>query len=240
MFSLFLSEFLGTLILIFLGNAVVANVLLKDSKGNGSGWIVITSGWAFAIAIACYAVGGISGAHMNPAFSIALAVIGLLPFDKLPVYIAGQFLGAACGSLLVYLSYKQHYDKTEDPGLILATFCTGPAIRNKFWNMVTEIIATATIVFVILVVTVFNKFADGFAYYMVGIIVWSIGLSLGGPTGYAINPARDLAPRFIHGLLPIPNKGTSDWDYAIVPLVGPIVGAIIGALLFLVCKGIFM
>lgn len=227
MSTLFLAEFVGTLILIFLGNGVVANVLLNKSKGNGGGWIVITTGWAFAIAVSVYITGGVSGAHMNPALSIALVLTGAMEVAKLPVYIAAQMLGAIAGQCLVYLMYKQHYDETEDTGLVLATFSTGPAIRNKFWNILSEILATAMLVFAILGVGRDNNLGA----YLVAIIVWSMGLSLGGPTGYAMNPARDLGPRIAHQFLPLKHKGDGDWDYAIVPIVGPIIGAIIGAFL---------
>lgn len=240
MFSLFLAEFVGTLILIFLGNSVVANVLLKDSKGNSSGWMVITTGWAFAIAVSVYSVGAISGAHLNPALTIALALVGLFDATLVPVYIVAQMLGAMLGAVLVYLMYKQHYDATEDSGLILATFSTGPAIRNKFWNTISEMLATAMVVFAILAVTAARNNLGSMGAYMVAVIVWSLGLSLGGPTGYAINPCRDLGPRIVHQLLPIKNKGESDWDYAIVPIVGPILGAIIGAVLFVVCNGFWI
>lgn len=237
MFSLFLAEFVGTMILIFLGDSVVANVVLKKTNGNNSGWIVITAGWAFAIGIAAYVVGGISGAHLNPAFSLALVLIGAMPASNLLIYVIAQFLGAMAGAGLVYLMYKKQFDEVEGP--VLGIFCTGPLIRDKFWNIVSEVLATATAVFVILGVTAARNQLGYFATFMVSIIVWSMGLSLGGPTGYAINPARDLGPRLMHQLLPIPNKASSDWDYAIVPTVGPIIGAIMGAFLFTICNKIW-
>ena len=237
--ALFLAEFIGTMVLIFLGNSVVANVLLKDSKGNGSGWIVITTGWAFAVAIAAYITGGISGAHLNPALTISFMVIGMITPGNAVVYIIAQMLGAMAGAGLVYLMYKQHYDATEDPGLILATFSTGPAIRNKFWNTVSETLATAMLVFGILGITAARNNLGPIGTYLVGVLIWSLGLSLGGPTGYAINHARDIGPRIMHQFLPIKNKGTSDWDYAVVPIVGPVIGAIAGALLYTACTGIW-
>lgn len=238
MLSLFLAEFIGTLILILLGNGVVANVLLKDSKGNGGGWIVITTGWAFAILVAVYVTGAISGAHLNPALSLAFALTGRLPMAQLPVYVIAQMLGAISGAVLVYVMYKQHYDATEDQGLILATFSTGPAIRNKFWNTVSETVATATLVFAILGVTDARNALGSMGSYMVAMIIWSMGLSLGGPTGYALNPARDLGPRIAHHILPIKNKGTSDWDYALVPVIGPIIGALLGVILYGIFNGL--
>ncbi|WP_448576678.1 MIP/aquaporin family protein [Thermomicrobium sp.] len=227
----FLAELIGTLILVLLGDGVVAAVLLTRSKAQNSGWIVITAGWAFAVAVAVYAVGRISGAHINPAVTLGLAVTGELAWGDVPIYIIGQFVGAFVGAVLVWLAYLPHWAATEDPGLKLAVFSTGPAIRNYPLNLVTEIIGTLMLVFGVRAILA-NELASGLAPLLVGVLVWGIGLSLGGPTGYAINPARDLGPRLAHAILPIPGKGNSDWQYAWVPVVGPIIGGIAGSLLF--------
>ncbi|QWK10362.1 MAG: aquaporin family protein [Thermoflexus hugenholtzii] len=225
------AEIIGTMILILLGDGVVANVVLGKTKGQNSGWIVITTGWAMAVAVAVYAVGRISGAHINPAVTIALAAVGKFPWSDVPLYIVGQFIGAFIGAVLVWLAYYSHWAETPDPALKRAVFCTAPNIRNYPLNFITEVIGTFTLVFGVLAITA-NKLAEGFAPLLVGFLVWSIGLSLGGPTGYAINPARDLGPRIAHAVLPIPGKGDSDWGYSWVPVVGPIVGGLIGAFLF--------
>jgi glycerol uptake facilitator protein len=225
------AEIVGTAILILLGDGVVANVVLGKTKGQASGWIVITTGWAMAVAVAVYAVGRISGAHINPAVTIALAAVGKFPWSDVPLYIVGQFIGAFIGAVLVWLAYYSHWAETPDPALKRAVFCTAPNIRNYPLNFITEVIGTFTLVFGVLAITA-NKLAEGFAPLLVGFLVWSIGLSLGGPTGYAINPARDLGPRIAHAVLPIPGKGDSDWGYSWVPVVGPIVGGLIGAFLF--------
>jgi len=227
----FLAELIGTLILVLLGDGVVAAVLLTRSKAQNSGWIVITTGWAFAVAVAVYAVGRISGAHINPAVTLGLAVTGELAWGDVPIYIIGQFVGAFLGAVLVWLAYLPHWAATEDPGLKLAVFSTGPAIRNYPLNLVTEIIGTVMLVFGVRAILA-NELASGLAPLLIGVLVWGIGLSLGGPTGYAINPARDLGPRLAHAILPIPGKGNSDWQYAWVPVVGPIIGGIAGSLLF--------
>ena len=231
--GIFPSEVIGTAILILLGDGVVAGVLLARSKAQNSGWIVITFGWAMAVAMAVYAVGRFSGAHLNPAVTLGLASIGVTPWGDVPVYIAGEFVGAMIGAILVYAAYLPHWGETEDAGLKLAVFSTGPAIRNYALNLVTEVIGTAMLLFGVLAISG-NKAptAAGITPLLVGLLVFAIGLSLGGPTGYAINPARDLGPRIIHFLLPIPGKGTSDWSYAWVPVVGPIIGGILGALLY--------
>ena len=231
--GIFPSEVIGTAILILLGDGVVAGVLLARSKAQNSGWIVITFGWAMAVAMAVYAVGRFSGAHLNPAVTLGLASIGVTPWGDVPVYIAGEFVGAMIGAILVYAAYLPHWGETEDAGLKLAVFSTGPAIRNYALNLVTEVIGTAMLLFGVLAIGG-NKAptAAGITPLLVGLLVFAIGLSLGGPTGYAINPARDLGPRIIHFLLPIPGKGTSDWSYAWVPVVGPIIGGILGALLY--------
>ncbi len=225
------AEIIGTMVLILLGDGVVANVVLGKTKGQAAGWIVITTGWALAVAIAVYAVGRISGAHINPAVTIALAASGKFPWSDVPLYIVGQFIGAFIGAVLVWLAYYPHWAETPDPALKRAVFCTAPNIRNYALNFITEVIGTFTLVFGVLAILA-NKLADGLAPLLIGFLVWAIGLSLGGPTGYAINPARDLGPRIAHAVLPIPGKGDSDWAYAWVPVVGPIVGGLIGAFLF--------
>jgi len=235
--NIFWSELFGTMLLIIFGDGVVANVLLSKSKGQNSGWIVITTGWAMAVFIGVYATNGYSGAHINPAVTIGLASIGITPWSQVPAYLIGQFAGAFLGGVIVFLAYKQHFEATDDKALKLAVFCTGPAIRHTGWNLLTEIIGTFTLVFGVLTMTSkFNLGAPGFgpalAPLIVAFLVWGIGLSLGGPTGYAINPARDLGPRISHAVLPIPGKGTSDFAYGWIPVVGPIIGGIIGALVY--------
>lgn len=229
----FLAELIGTAILIILGDGVVAGVLLARSKAQNAGWIVITAGWAFAVAIAVYAVGSISGAHINPAVTIGLAAIGGLGWDQVPLYLAGQFVGAFIGGVVVYLHYLPHWAETEDPGLKLAVFSTGPAIRNTGTNLVSEIIGTFVLVFgVLAIVANAAPGESGLTPLLVGFLVFGIGLSLGGPTGYAINPARDLGPRIAHAVLPIAGKGSSDWEYSWIPVVGPIIGGVLGALAY--------
>ena len=239
--SPFVAELVGTMILITLGNGVVANVVLQKTKGHNSGWIVITTGWALAVTVAVYAANSLSGAHLNPAVTIGLAAIGKFPWAQVPVYIAAQMLGAFLGSVFVWLAYFSHWEATEDQGGKLAVFCTSPAIRRPLANLVTEIIGTAVLVGGVLAILrpenlVPNSgFEKGFAPFLVGLLVWAIGLSLGGPTGYAINPARDLGPRLAHAALPIAGKGGSDWSYAWIPVVGPIIGGVAGAALFKFC-----
>ena len=238
----YLAEFVGTLILILLGDGVVAGVLLRKSKAENAGWIVITLGWGLAVAVAVYAVGVISGAHINPAVTIGLASIGAFPWAQVPGYIIAQFLGAFVGAVLVYVVYLEHWKETDDPTLKLGVFSTIPEIRSVASNVITEAIATAMLVFgVLAIVGNAANFADGdlsavfsigLVPLLVGLLVLSIGLSLGGPTGYAINPARDLGPRIAHALLPIPGKGGSDWSYSWIPVVGPIVGGVVGAFLY--------
>ena len=237
----YLGEFVGTMILIILGDGVVAGVLLKNSKAENSGWIVITFGWAMAVAVAVYCVGAVSGAHINPAVTIGLAVTGQFPFADVPGYIIAQFLGAFVGGVIVWLAYLSHWRPTEDAGLKLGVFCTAPGYRETGPNLITEIIGTAVLLFGVLGIganagVVGGDFsaviATGLNPLLVGLLVLGIGLSLGGPTGYAINPARDLGPRIAHAVLPIAGKGGSDWEYAWIPVVGPIIGGIIGAVLF--------
>jgi glycerol uptake facilitator protein len=208
-------------------------VLLAQSKAQNSGWIVITWGWGMAVMLAVFAVGQFSGAHLNPAVTLGFAVIGDTEWSDVPAYLGGEFVGAMIGAFLVWAAYSNHWGATEDPGLKLAVFSTGPAIRNTVANLITEIIGTFVLVFGVLAI-----FADeataatGLGGLLVGLLVLAIGLSLGGPTGYAINPARDLGPRIMHAILPIPGKGPSDWGYAWIPVVGPIIGGIIGAVAF--------
>lgn len=225
---IFMSELVGTLLLILLGDGVVANVVLKNSKGSGSGWMVITTGWAFAVAIPALIFGSYSGAHFNPALTISLAVIGNMPWNQVPIYLAGQFIGAFLGAVLVFIQYYDQFKSTDNQADKLSVFTTGPAIKNNVINFINELIGTFVLVFGILGIGAQN-FASGLGTLCVGFLIWVIGLSLGGPTGYAINPARDLAPRIAHAILPIPNKGKSDWAYAWIPVIAPIVGAIVGA-----------
>jgi glycerol uptake facilitator protein len=229
--NIFASEVIGTALLILLGDGVVAAVLLGKSKAENSGWIVIVFGWAMAVAMAVYAVGRFDGAHLNPAVTFGLAVIGVTKWGDVPIYLAGEFVGAFIGACLVYAHYSHHFKETEDPGLKLAVFSTGPAIRNYGLNFISEFIGTFVLVFGVLALGG-NKGpgVSGLTPLLVGLLVFAIGLSLGGPTGYAINPARDLGPRIAHFLLPIPGKGSSDWSYAWVPVVAPIAGGIVGAL----------
>ena len=239
--SPFLAELIGTMILITLGDGVVANVVLQKTKGNNSGWIVITTGWALAVTVAVYAVNSFSGAHLNPAVTIGLAAIGKFSWALVPSYLTAQMIGAFLGGVIVWLAYLPHWSATTDQGGKLAVFCTGPAIRSPLANLITEIIGTAVLVLGVLAILrpenlVPNSgFEKGFAPFLVGLLVWSIGLSLGGPTGYAINPARDLGPRLAHAILPITGKGGSDWSYAWVPVVGPIIGGVLGAMAFNCC-----
>jgi glycerol uptake facilitator protein len=224
----YLGEFIGTMILIILGDGVVAGVLLRNSKAENSGWIVITFGWGMAVAVAVYCVFQFSGAHINPAVTIALAVTNQFDWALVPGYIIAQFLGAFVGAIIVWLAYLPHWAETEDEGLKLGVFCTAPAIYNTPANVITEIVGTFVLVFGILGIFG-NDLAPGLAPLLVGLLVLGIGLSLGGPTGYAINPARDLGPRIAHAVLPIAGKGGNDWGYAWIPVVAPIIGGILGA-----------
>jgi glycerol uptake facilitator protein len=239
------AEAFGTALLILFGDGVVANVLLARSKGENSGWIVITFGWGVAVMVAVYAVGRLSGAHLNPAVTVALASIGAFQWSDVPGYIAAQMMGAIAGATLVWLMYLPHWAVTQHADLKLAVFCTGPAIRKRAANLMTETLATAAFVFAVLGIAANAQtlvrpgdidlsvvFSNGLQPLLVGALVLGVGLSLGGSTGYAINPARDLGPRIAHFLLPIPGKRDSDWGYAWIPVVGPIVGGVIGAQLF--------
>jgi glycerol uptake facilitator protein len=241
--SPYLAELMGTALLLLLGNGVVANVVLHHTKGNNSGWIVITTGWALAVFVGVVLAGPYSGAHLNPAVTIALATAGKFNWAEVPGFIAMQMLGAMLGTFLVWLNYKDHLNNTPDIGLQRAVFCTEPAIRNVGRNFICE--ATGTFV---LLITIFyftnaelgaEKTPVGLGSLgalPVALLVWSIGLSLGGTTGYAINPARDLGPRIMYALLPVKGKGHSDWSYAWVPVLGPLAGAALAALLFLSLK----
>jgi len=234
--SPFLGEFMGTAVLVLFGNGVVANVCLSESKGNSSGWIVIATGWAFAVLAGVFValLFGSGDAHINPAVTLGFAITSG-DFSKIPTYVPAQFLGAFVGAILVWLTYLAQWGKTENPGLKLACFSTGPAVRRPTANVITEAIATAMLV--LGVAAIFSKAASpsgpaaGMGPFLVAALVWGIGLSLGGPTGYAVNPARDLAPRVAHAVLPIANKGSSDWAYSWVPVVGPLLGAGVAALL---------
>ncbi len=236
--SIFIAELIGTMFLIILGCGVVAGVLLNHSKAQDSGWMVITLGWAWAVTLSIYAVGKYSGAHLNPAVTLGLAMIDELPWEKVPIYISAQFSGAFLGAVFVYFHYLPHWKKTEDKGLKLAVFATDPAIRSTWSNLFSEASGTFILMFGILCIGA-NEFSKGFQPLIVGLLILSIGLSLGGTTGYAINPARDFAPRLAHFILPIHQKGTSDWGYAWIPFLGPFLGGIYGALFYqAVFKGI--
>lgn len=226
-----LGEFLGTLILILLGDGVVAGVNLKKSKAEGAGWIAITLGWGFAVTIGVYASGFMGPAHLNPAVTVGLAAAGLFPWGNVLPFIVAQMLGAFAGAILVWIQYYPHWQETKEPEVILGTFATGPAIRNYWANFISEVIGTFVLVFVLMAFTR-GKFTSGLNPLAVGALITSIGLSLGGTTGYAINPARDLGPRIAHAMLPIANKGGSDWSYSWVPVIGPIVGGLLAALVF--------
>ncbi|SFR62298.1 MIP/aquaporin family protein [Anaeromicropila populeti] len=238
--AMIISEIIGTMILIILGDGVVANVVLKKSKGNSSGWIVITAGWGFAVAIAVYTVGWVGGAHLNPAVTIGLAVIGSFSWSLVPSYIAAQVFGAFLGAIVVYLAYYKHFAETDDADAKLAVFSTAPEIRSTIWNIVTEIIGTALLLIGILGIGNSHNNAGALGALLVGILVWSLGLSLGGPTGYAINPARDFGPRIAHAILPIPGKRDSDWSYAWIPVIAPIIGGVLGALIYNFCLTLFV
>lgn len=225
------AEFLGTMILILLGDGVVAGVLLRDSKAENAGWLTIVVAWGLAVTLAIYAVGSISAAHLNPAITVALAVTGDFPVNQVPGYLLAQFAGAFAGAVLVWLHYLPHWKRTDDPGRKLAVFCCAPAIRSYASNFFSEVVATAVLLLGILFIGQ-NKFTEGLNPLVVGSLIIAIGLSLGGTTGFAINPARDLAPRIAHSLLPIHGKGPSDWAYSWVPVAGPLVGGVLGAWLF--------
>ena len=236
----FIAELIGTMLMILLGDGVVANVLLNDTKGNNSGWMVITTAWGFAVFVAVVVAGPYSGAHFNPAITIALAIAGKFPWVDVLPYIVAQFIGAFIGAFLVWAMYYDHFKRTANPGTILAVFSTGPAIRNYTSNMISEIVGSFVLFFTILYISgaeiTTTKVPIGLGSVgalPVAILVWVIGLSLGGTTGYAINPVRDLGPRIMHAILPIKGKGPSDWSYAWVPVVGPQIGTAVAAVLYL-------
>lgn len=226
-----LAELIGTMLLIILGDGVVANVVLKKTKGNSSGWIVITTGWALAVAIPAAMFTSVSGALFNPALTIALAIIGKFTWSQVVPYIIAQLLGAFLGSVIVYITYYNHFEETEDQNSKLGVFCTIPEIEDHKINFLTEFIGTFVLTFAVLGIGA-QDIDYGVKVIIVGCLIWAIGLSLGGPTGYAINPARDFGPRLAHFLLPIPRKGSSKWEYAWIPIVAPIIGAICGALVY--------
>ena len=242
--SEFCAEFIGTMVLILLGNGVVANVVLKGTKGNNGGWIVITLGWGLGVFMGVTIAGPYSGAHLNPAVTIGLAIAGKFAWIKAVTFITAQMLGAAAGALLVWLFYRHHYNETDDQGAILATFATGPAIRKLPNNFFSEVVGTFVLIFVIFYIEGASFTCNSMPEVKIGLgsvgalpvalLVTAIGLSLGGTTGYAINPARDLSPRIIHALVPIKNKGNSDWSYALIPVIAPITGAAIAAFIYLI------
>lgn len=232
MMNPYLAEFIGTAILLAFGSGVVANVLLKHSKGNNSGWIVISFGWSMAVFLGVLAVSKFSGAHLNPAVSICLALTGKFAWTEVPLYILAQVAGAFSGAVLMWLCYKDHFKATEDEGLKLAVFSTAPAIRNPISNLLTETVATAIFLLLVLLIIAPTNSLGALDALPVALLVLGVGLSLGGPTGYAINPARDLGPRIAHFLLPLGRKGSSDWSYAWVPIAGPIAGSFLAAALY--------
>ena len=235
----YVAEFIGTALLLMLGVGVVANVSLTGSKGKDGGWIVISAGWGMGVFAAVATVGQYSGAHLNPAVTVGLALAGQFSWAEVGPYVGAQLTGAFTGAVLAFLTYYPHYAATEDPGAKLGTFATGPAIRSTGWNLLTEVLATFVLVLVVLYFAEGSVEADDGRHFVVGLgsvgalpvgfLVFAIGLSLGGPTGYAINPARDLGPRIAHAVLPMPNKGSSDWGYALVPIVGPLIGCALAA-----------
>jgi glycerol uptake facilitator protein len=252
--SPYVAEFIGTALLILMGNGVVANVLLRNTKGQGAGWLVITFGWGMAVFVAVFCVGDVSGAHINPAVSIGLAAAGAFPWAEAPAYIAAQMLGAIFGAILVYLFYKDHYALSGDAGFKLATFSTAPQIRSAGSNLFSEVVATFVLVFAVLSMAtpevVFEAQEETLAGLSsgqiglgaigalpVGLLVFGIGLCLGGTTGYAINPARDLGPRIAHAILPIPGKGDSDWGYSWIPVAGPIAGGVLAGVVYVALNG---
>jgi glycerol uptake facilitator protein len=231
--SPFMAELVGTMLLVLLGDGVVAAVVLNKTKAQNSGWMVITTGWGLAVAVGVYAVARISGAHLNPAITLSLAVIGRFSWSAVPGYLAAQFLGAFLGAVIVWLAYLPHWPVTDDKSLKLVVFSTVPAIRRLPMNLLTEIIGTFVLVFGVLAILAnAAPTQSGLFPLLVGFLVWSIGLSLGAPTGYAINPARDLGPRLAHALLPIAGKGDSDWGYSWVPILGPVLGGLAGAVAY--------
>ena len=233
--SVFLAEVIGTALLMIFGCGVVATASLAGSKGEGSGWIVITAGWGLGVAVAVYSVFEFSSAHINPAVTVGLAASGAFEWSQVPGYIIAQLIGGFIGAVVVWAAYRPHWERTEDPQAKLDVFCTTPAIRDLPSNFVTEAIGTFVLVFGVLSIGYYEGSLDarsGIQPLLVGFLVWAIGLSLGGPTGYAINPARDLAPRIAHAVLPIPGKRDSNWSYAWVPIIAPVVGGAIGGITY--------
>jgi MIP family channel proteins len=233
----FFAEFFGTAIILVFGGGVVANVLLDKTKGNNSGWIVISFGWAVGVFTGVLISAPYSGAHLNPAVTLALAIANKFAWSKVPLYLSAQLLGAMFGAFLVWLAYKKHFDATENADSKLSVFVTGPNIRSYWYNVLTEAIGTYVLALAVLYMAQPEVGLGALNALPVAIVVLGLGLSIGGPTGYAINPARDLGPRIIHFLLPIPGKRDSDWKYAWVPIVGPLVGASLAAAMFLIFKG---
>jgi len=231
--SPFLAEFIGTGILLLLGNGVVANVILQQTKGHGAGWITISLGWGVSVFVAVFIVANYSGAHINPAVTLGIALAGTFDWGLVPLYLTAQFLGGALGAFLVYLFYWNHFQVTEDTDINRAVFCTAPAIRNNAFNFLSEMIATFVLVFAVLYLVEPEIGLGSLDAIPVGIIVLAIGLTLGGTTGYAINPARDLSPRIVHALIPLKHKGESDWGYAWIPVLGPIAGGLLAGWIFL-------
>lgn len=228
----FVGEVIGTMLLVLLGDGVVANVVLKNTKGSNGGWIVIAFGWGMAVFVGVFSVANASGAHINPAVTIGLAAAGKFAWSQVPIYILAQMLGAALGAFLVWVQYRLHFNITEDRELKLAVFCTAPQIRSTLTNFLSEVIGTFVLVFCVLFLAAPDVGLGAISALPVALLVLAIGLSLGGTTGYAINPARDLAPRIMHFVLPIPDKRDSDWSYAWIPVLGPVVGGCIAALIF--------
>lgn len=233
----FLAEFIGTMFLILLGNSVVANVSLARSKGQNGGWVVIALGWAVAVFVGVYSSASVSGAHLNPAITIGLASIGKLAWASVPSYILAQFLGAMTGAGLMWLAYKKHFDATDDVDAKLGVFCNSPAIADVFYNLLTEAIGTFVLMLGVLFIAAPQNSLGALDALPVALLVLGIGLSLGGPTGYAINPARDLGPRIMHFLLPVSKKGNSHWEYSWIPVAGPIIGALAAAQIFSMING---
>jgi glycerol uptake facilitator protein len=249
MMNAYIAELIGTFLLLLLGCGATANLLLTATKGNGGGWLMVTFGWGLAVFTGVAVAGPISGAHINPAVTLGLATAGLFPWGEVLPYILAQMLGAMAGAFTAWLFYKKHYDATKDPGLILGTFATSPAIRNRFNNFLSELIGTFVLVFVILYIGDPSLDLPGVENAKIGLgtlgalpvalLVIVIGIALGGTTGYAINPARDLGPRIIHNLVPIKHKGSSEWNYSWTPVFGPISGAVLAALVFLLHGTLF-
>lgn len=242
--SVFTAEFVGTMFLILLGTSVVANVILHGTKGHNSGWMVITTGWALAVFVGVVVAGPYSGAHLNPAVTLGLAIVGKFEWAMVGSYMLAQLLGAIAGSFITWLVYRDHFNKTTDPDVQLAVFSTGPAIRNPVFNLLSEIVGTFVLIFVVFYFTDAEikepKTIIGLGSLgaiPVAFLVWAIGLSLGGTTGYAINPARDLGPRITHAIVPIQQKGSSNWKYSWIPIIGPFLGAALAAAIYIVFKG---